>query len=235
MQKHLLLAIAAAVALVGAGSYSKADTLQVAHNHTQFGTPSDFVFWGQLGATGTAIPNGFTATSVGGIGVTGVFSGRGQGIVGRQCPFTGCDWAGNFAPGDALLWTGVPGQGPVTLSFSQGVSGAGFQIQADYFGKFNAELQAFNGPNLLATFFDTGNSNGQEDNSAIFFGVLDLTGADITSIKIGTFACTQNCGDFAINQLWLNPSPSTSTPEPATMMLLSSGLGLLGFLRRKLA
>ena len=234
MRRYVLIAMAAAVAFVAA-SNTKADTMQVALTHAQFGTPNDFVYWNQLGPDGTAIPNGFNATSVGGIGVTGHFTQGGAGEVRVECPFTNCGWAGNFAPGVSLLWTNSPGQGPLTLDFSQGVAGAGFQIQADFYGQFSAQLQAFDGATLLGTFFATGNSNGAENNSAIFLGVQDLTGADITSIKLGTFNCALDCKDFAINELWLNTKAPANTPEPATMMLLSSGLGILGFLRRKLA
>jgi hypothetical protein len=38
--------------------------------------------------------------------------------------------------------------------------------------------------------------------------------------------------DLAINQLDLN---SATTPEPGTIMLLGSGLGLVGFARRRLS
>jgi len=183
---------------------------------------NDSANWGQLGSCFTPIPTSFTATSTGGVGITGTLASPGQVRV-----QTACGWDGNFASGDNVLWTN--GGGPLTLAFSQGVSGAGAQIETDTFGAFTAEICA-NG--TLFCFSESGDSTSAGDNSAIFIGLLDTT-PGITSITFSITSCGDcNMGDFAINELSLTDGVTT-TPEPSSLLLFGTSLlGLAPFRRR---
>jgi hypothetical protein len=46
-------------------------------------------------------------------------------------------------------------------------------------------------------------------------------------------SCTQDCADFAINQMTLGGG-MTTVPEPSSLLLMGSGLlGLVGVVRRR--
>ena len=241
----LQLAAAALLAVLGT-SAAKADTLKFYGVASTFPT-NDTLFWASLGNNAT-VPDGTVATSAKGILTTITFGKGGNGSTYVECPATSWTWAGNFAPGQTLLTnidqSSFASQGFIDLGFSQGIAGAGFKIQANIYGKFQAEIAAYDGSTLLGTFFDTGSSNGSENNSAIFMGILDQTAADITSIDIATFNCDggkyPQCNGggfpgFAINRLTIQDTSASATPEPASLLLLSSGIAALGFLRRKTA
>jgi hypothetical protein len=219
MRKTVLLLVAC---MIAATTAAKADIVI----GTTVRGGNDLADWGQLGACGTDIPNNFGAVSNGGVGITGTFGQGGPGQL-RQQSNPNCVWNGNFASGDYVLWTNSPGQAPLTLSFSRGVSGAGAQIQADFPGAFTAQVC----DNFGDCFQENGNSNFNGDNSAIFIGMQDLTGPDITSFTFSLTSCVSDCNDFGINQLSLGP-----TPEPGTFVLFCSGLlSLSGLLRRRIS
>ncbi|SPE34872.1 exported hypothetical protein [Candidatus Sulfopaludibacter sp. SbA3] len=66
-----LVKLLAAACLLSSIAY--ADSLNLAPTPGAL-SANDSVSWGQLGSDGTLIPNPFSATSVGAIGVTGAFS-----------------------------------------------------------------------------------------------------------------------------------------------------------------
>jgi len=184
---------------------------------------NDSVQWSQLGADATTLGATSTATSVRGTSVTLSLTGTSS-LVSVVCPASPCSWAGTgLTATDSLIWTsdtGNGGNGPLTLTFSRGISGVGALIQADGPGPFTAQIQVFNGATSLGLPLTvTSNANGD----AAYIGVLDQSGANITSVVFSLTTCTGICTDFAIDTVNLVTAPATqvtlvSSPSP-------SGLG----------
>ena len=136
-------------------------------------------------------------------------------------------WAGNFAPGDNLLWS--QGSGPITIAFANPVFGAGAKIMANYYGTFTANLTAYDvSNNSLGTFNLPGLSNGNADNSAIFIGVADST-ASIAKLTFSVPVAYSNPQDFVINRLSVagaTPVPWETDTLPVVGSTILFGLGL---------
>jgi hypothetical protein len=190
---------------------------------------TDSVDWGQLGPTLTAVADPVNATSTGGISVSVHQPSSGTWERLNQ----GSGWNGNFAPGDRLLWDNL-GTAPWTITFGQSIDGLGFQIQADHFGAFTALLNVYDSSNnLIGSFSENGNSSTAGDNSAIFIGIQDTTGADIKSAQISLSSASSTPTDFAINRMDLVDFAPASTPEPASIVLLITvALGIALLFRR---
>ena len=141
------------------------------------------------------------------VGLTGANS-----LTSVVCRATPCSWTGTgFPSGDTLIWTsdaGSGGNGPLTLTFAQGVSGAGALIQADGAGPFTAQIQAYNGPTLLGSFSVASDANGD----ATYIGVSDQTGPNITSITFSLTSCGGVCTDFAVDSVGIASGPVFHSP-----------------------
>jgi hypothetical protein len=199
-------------------------------------SPNDNINWAVLGPNFSAVPNPFAINSTGGVAtnvsqVAFPFQRRDQ----------GGGWAGNFGNGEALLWTGGTGNGPITIDFANTstVTGAGAQIQSDFFGPFTAVVEALDASGtVLATFNLSGNSTANGDDSAIFIGILATGGDSFDKFRIGV-PNTLGPQDFAIGQLELkvgadiNPIPA----PPAGILFAIGAVGLAGgrALRRRLS
>ena len=171
----------------------------------------DQINWGQLGADGTAVPEGTAFTT--NLGITGTVSFH-NGTPGEVLE-QGVDWIGNFNANQSVLWAdnGTGGIGPVTLFFNTAEQSFSEAIQPDFFGAFDVNMLVFNGATELASFDEFGDLN-LSPGTAIFLGATD-TSADITSVTYTVTSCTEDCQNFALGgslskQGHRFPSPSRS-------------------------
>jgi len=219
-------------------SFASADTFVQFTSRAQQ-NPSDFFDWSLIAPPGTIVNTpqfvpGFDPTNPNAVLVGNI---DGSQFLTMQ---EGVTWLGNFDYGESLIWTGntnfgIGGLGPMAAVFFNPVGSVGFTIQADFYGPFTAFLTAFdaNG-NPLASLTLNGVSNGLENGSALFMGLGDKSGDNISFIEytISTQVITGGSNDFAIDDISIGYHV---TPEPSSLVLLGSGLlGLAGVARRKL-
>lgn len=231
MKKHVAVVLVVLAGMIGA--VAPAQALTFVGTRGGLGA-TDSVDWSVLGPPGTTVAHPFNILSAGGVSVSvskllpGAFQRRNQGD----------GWWGNFAPGDALLWTtdASGSTNPVSvMDFGgAGILAGGLQIQSDYFGVFTARVEAFDAADTSLGFFTAaGNSTSNGDNSALFLGVssavpIHRLAFSLDASEGGTI------GDFAVNRLDFVPAGAV-VPEPVTATL---GLGLVSlvvYLRRRRA
>src|ERR1022692_3972891 len=207
----LLLAVTAA----------SADTLVEVTSQSGL-SPDSSISWLQLGGDQTLVPASVGVTSNHGLSATVTLAGANSvvSVVCAQAPplSTNCSWNGaGFTAGDSLLWSVnayTGGNGPMTLTFASGIIGAGALIQSDVPGQFTASIQAFNGGTSLGTFTETSNAAGD----ALYLGVKDSSGANVTSVVYSLTACAASCADFALDGVDL----ATSAASSSTTTVVSS-------------
>jgi len=238
IRKGLMVVLALAAFAVSVGSVAEATPVTC---RTGLGclNGTDFFDWTtNYGPPFSLIPNNSTATSTLGVQVTVNFAGGGDGERLDQTS----SWAGNFTPGDELLRTVFEREnlvGPLNLNgFSQTLSGIGANIEGDAGGDFTALIQVFDSSrNLIDSFSENGTANSNGDGSAIFIGLSNVPG--IAFVTFSVPSCSggnqADCPDLVINQLDIvtGAVAPVAAPVPATLLLLSSGLITLGYLRRR--
>jgi hypothetical protein len=197
-------------------------------NSSQF---SDLVDWCvQYGCTNNSAP--FTTpqswTSAG--GNTGTV-----GLVGGQSFYNlqeGVTWGGQFTNGMGLIYNGRlfgNSDADIAVTFNQGLYGAGAYIQSDYYGPFTATIELFDSSDALLGSFTTTGTSGYGPGTALFIGgytfAPDVYGAEFNVVD------QYGIDDVAIGTMGLQTT--MVTPEPVTMVLFSSFLGLAGLARRR--
>src|SRR5690348_7857748 len=214
-----IVCVCTVLVMLGVAPLLWGDSLLVVTNAAAQGA-NDSVAWSQLGSDATTLSSAFVATSAQGMGVTVGLTGANS-LTSVVCPATPCSWTGNgFTAGDTLLWTsdtGNGGNGPLTLTYAQGVSGAGALLQADGPGQFTAQIQSYNGATLLGSFTVASDANGD----AAYIGVTDQTGSNITSVTFSLTSCFGVCTDFGVDTVAIASGPSF----PLTVSLAGTGSG----------
>ena len=195
--------------------------------------PDSSISWSQLGGDQTQVAASFSASSNKGLSATVTLAAANSvvSVVCSEAPplSSNCSWNGTgFTAGDSLLWAVnayAGGNGPITLTFASGIIGAGALLQSDVPGQFTASIQAFNGSTSLGTFTQQSDAAGD----AVYLGVKDETGANITSIVYSLTACAATCNDFAVDGVDLVTSGAapnftlSANPNSVTINQGSSG------------
>jgi hypothetical protein len=232
LDRTQLIRLCGLVVLLSLATTAWSDTMTGVSSKASQGS-NDSVLWSQLGADATVLAASVKATSGAGVAVNVAFAGANS-LASAVCAAAPtCSWSGTgFAAGDRIIWTAdaaAGGTGPVTMSFGTSVSGAGALIQADEPGQFTAQIQAFNGSTLLGSFSATSNATGD----AVYVGILDQTGANITSVTFSLTACGSadaNCvlSDFGLDTVFLNVGSGSGTTVTLTPTSLNFGTVALG-------
>jgi hypothetical protein len=185
-----------------------ADTLKQITSSSAQGA-NDSLAWSQKGADGTVLAASFTATTTMANSVT-VGMGAANSIISVVCTATPCSWTGTgFTAGHSLLWSsdaGNGGSGPVTLTFSKGVSGAGALVQSDLPGAFTGEIQVYNGTTVLATYTVASDTAGDP----VYIGALDESGPNVNKVVFSLTTCASLCTDFGLDAV--NVNAATAVP-----------------------
>jgi hypothetical protein len=208
-------------------------------------TPADFpttVNWCQFGCTGAAegTPSSWVSSGAD-TGEVSLLSGQNWYNLQQTT-----SWSGNFSPDMGLVYNGAAYYGvsgaDIFLTFDQVEQGAGAYIQSDFYGSYTATITLYNSLYVsLGTYTASGTASGNNDGSAIFLGAFDAT-ADVWAVQFDAFNTSVGCEDqgdcyepdFAIGTAGMY-YPATTTPEPASMLLIAPALlGLAAFGRKRI-
>jgi hypothetical protein len=190
---------------------------------------NDLLEWGSAADDTSGVLSPYQRTSIGGLDVTATLA-NGFTIYVQD----GAAFVGNFTPGEILLDTAFS-DGPVVITFANAIRGIGFNIQHMNLGAFTGQIDFYGaGDVLFGSVAQNGNSNFNNDGSAVFLGGTS-SARDITRIDVSVGLLSGGSG-FTINQaslLTTNAATPGEIPEPATVTLVSAALGGLIWLRRR--
>ena len=160
-------------------------------NKNAFGA-EDYIDWSQLGGAGTTISVPASVTS--NRSKTATVSA----LTSLYAMVQGTNWAGNFSPGDALLYSW--GNTEITITMGSAVAGLGCQIQSSQGGPYYGEIDVYDvSDTKILNFKSYGVSNSNADGSAVFIGARSQS-KNIKKVVFSLFE-TSKPGKFVINRL----------------------------------
>lgn len=231
-RKNRLRAVGMLFGLIGLSKTASAQ-LQLVTSRASFPT-TDSVSWSLLGPPFTTVASPFVIATMGGSTVT--VSHDPGALFERRNQSTG-GWTGNFNFGASLLWNGGGNYGSVTFDPANLISGAGFNVQADFPGAFTFRLDAYGvDGGLLGSVTEPGFSN-TIIGTAIFIGFTSPQ-ADVDKFVATLVESTGGPSNFAINMLALSGSAAASSgsagavPEPSAYGLIGA-LVVMGLVARE--
>ena len=193
---------------------------------------ADSINFAQFGPDGTGVSDGSSGVTNGGDTFTIFSPGASPGLpaAGFEELQEGASWAGEFAPGETILFDNYT-PGLTTIDFATPVSSIqDLEAQANSDGFYTATLTAYNS---LGAVVSSDSYNGDnEDGPEGTIGNLNVFGSGIASITIGT---TDDGEGFALGGTGGtgNPPPISAAPEPATWLLMFAGIGGIGLMLRQ--
>ena len=101
------------------------------------------------------------------------------------------------------------GNGPLKVTLGRAQAGAGAFIQADGPSEFFAQIEAFNSAGVSLGKFT---EESEETGRAIYIGVLDHSGPNISSIVFSLVQAEGPTSDFALDSLFLS-GPVVRRPD----------------------